>query len=132
MHVAIIIDQDDLISLLRADDVIPFIAEDGTDADYEEVVQNMHLFACLHIRLSLWHPPKKCTEVKYLIHNYYSTFSDTCSTSNCSTMSRPIAGRRPKKKTSPTRTNANGKICSWHCESPDGLYLKTLVERGRK
>jgi hypothetical protein len=51
-------------------------------------------------------------------------------TSNCSTMSRPIAGRRPKKKTSPTRSNANGEICSWSCESPDGLYLKTLVERG--
>ena len=37
MFVAIIIDQPDLISLLRADDVIPFVAEDGVAAEYEEV-----------------------------------------------------------------------------------------------
>ena len=38
LHVAVIIDQDDLISLLRADNVIPFVAEDGPDTEYEEVV----------------------------------------------------------------------------------------------
>ena len=42
------------------------------------------------------------------------------------------AGRYAKKKNadSSPRMNAKGKICRWNSDSADGLYLKTLVERG--